>query len=62
MLVGFLTLAARDCILSRFQLHNYAGETLRERIVNVSRHPISFFQDGGLPALLSNRLVRERLR
>ena len=70
MLVGFLTPATCDRVLCRFQLHNYASETLREGVVNVSCHSISFFQNGGLPALLGefielncqHRLVRERLR
>ena len=69
MLVGFLTPATCDRVLCRFQLHNYASETLREGVVNVSRHSISFFQNGGLPALLGefielncqHRLVRERV-
>src|SRR5438876_7546514 len=70
MLVGFLSTATRDCILGRFELHNYAGETLRESIVDISRHPISFFQNRSLPALLGkflelncqHRLMSEGLR
>src|SRR5881394_1540741 len=70
MLVGFLTTATRDCILGRFQLHDHAGKTLRERVVNVSSHSVAFSQDGGALALLGkfvelnckHRLVSERLR
>src|SRR6266536_4903813 len=69
MLISFLAPATTDCILGRFQLYDHAGETLGERIVDIARHSISFFQNGGLPALLGkfielncqHRLVRERL-
>src|SRR5438876_358924 len=47
MLVCFLTTATRDGILHRFQLHDHAGEALRERVVNVSGHPMSFFHNKG---------------
>ena len=70
MLVCFLATAACHCILGRFQLHDYTRETLRQRVVNVARHSISFFENSCLPALLGkfielNRqhgLVCERLR
>src|SRR5438093_9104527 len=70
MLIRFLTTATCDCIVSRFQLNNHASEPLRERIMNIASHPISFFQNGCLPASLGkfielncqHRLVSERLR
>ena len=52
MLVRFLARAAGNRILGCFQLHNHAGETLRERVVNVPRHSISFFENRGPLALL----------
>src|SRR5207247_5756758 len=69
MSIRFLAGAARDCILGCFQLHNYPGETLRERIVNVARHSVSFFEDRRALALLGvlielngkHDLMRERL-
>ncbi len=70
MFVRFLAAITVDCVFDRFQLHNYAGETLCECVVNVARHSISFFQNGRLPALFGkfielnsqHRLMRERLR
>src|SRR5205807_9824853 len=44
--------ALRGCILSRLQLDNHTGETLSQRIVDVSRHPIAFIEDRREPALL----------
>ena len=41
-----------NSILGCFQLHNHASETLRERVVNVPRHSISFFENRGAPTLL----------
>ena len=54
----------------RFQLHNHTSETLRQRIVDIARHSISFLEHGGPLALLGklielngkHRLVGERLR
>ena len=60
MSIRFLARAARDCILGCFQLHNYPGETLRERIVNVPRHPISFFEDCRALALLGKLVEAKR--
>src|SRR5207237_9215280 len=65
-----LATAACHCILGRFQLHDYTRKTLRQRIVNVARHSVSFFENSCLAALLGkfielNRqhgLVCERLR
>ena len=45
MIVRFLAAAAGNRILGCFQLHNHTGETLRESVVNVARHSISFFED-----------------
>src|SRR5882724_2982294 len=44
MIVRFFATTARKRILGCFQLHNYTGETLCERVVDVSRHSISFFE------------------
>ena len=44
MIVRFFATAARKRILGCFQLHNYTGETLCERVVDVARHAISFFE------------------
>src|SRR5439155_23961451 len=70
MRVRLLASATRDGVLDCFQLHDYAGETLRERVVNVARQAISFLQNGRLPASLGefielnceHRLVSECLR
>ncbi len=70
MFVRPLLMPARDCILSRLQLHNHSGKALRQRVVNVSSHPVSFSEDGRKLALLGKliklncerRLVSERLR
>src|SRR5207245_3209267 len=69
MLVRLLAPATRDGVLQRFQLHDYASESLRQGIVDVACHPISFFQNGCLPASLGklielngqHRLMCERL-
>src|SRR6266853_1077099 len=45
MLVRFLAGTVGNRILGRFQLHNHTGKALRERVVNVPRHSISFFED-----------------
>src|ERR1700720_4448774 len=52
MLVPFPARTAGNCILGCFQLHNHASETLSERVVNVPRHSISFFENRGAPTLL----------
>src|SRR5438046_8943219 len=65
-----LLMPARDCILGRLQLHNHSGKALRECVVDVARHSISFSEDGRKLALLGklielnceHRLVSERLR
>src|SRR6476660_1386445 len=70
MFVRILLLAGGNRILGRFQLHNHPSETLRERVVDVSRHSISFGEDCALLALFGklielnseHRLVSKRLR
>ena len=70
MFVRLLLLAFRDCILGRLQLHNHSREALRERVVDVACHSISFLEHGRLLALRGklielnreHRLVRECLR
>src|SRR5437879_9197404 len=52
MIVCFLAIPARNRILGCFQLHNHTGETLRQSVVNVARHSISFFENRGSLALL----------
>src|SRR6476646_3975994 len=52
MIVRFFATATRNRILGCFQLHNYTGETLRERVVDVARHSISFFEDRSSLTLL----------
>src|SRR5580765_3926719 len=52
MIVSFLATAIGNRILGCFQLHNHTGETLRERVVNVARHAISFFEDRSSLTLL----------
>src|SRR6266404_4779285 len=56
MIVRFLAIPAGDRILGCFQLHNHTGETLGERIMNVARHSISFFEDRG-PLTLLGKLI-----
>ena len=56
MIVRFLATAARNRILGCFQLHNHTGETLRERVVDVARHSISFFEDRR-PLTLLGKLI-----
>src|SRR6476659_5371841 len=60
MLVPFPARTAGNCILGRFQLHNHASETLRERVVYVPRHSISFFENRGAPALLGELIELKR--
>ena len=60
MLVCFLSPATGDGILQRFQLHDYAGEALRERVVDVSRQSIAFRQNGCLTALLGKFIELNR--
>src|SRR4029077_16569078 len=52
MIVSFLATAVGNSILGCFQLHNHTGETLRERVVDVARHAISFFEDRNSLTLL----------
>src|SRR5438552_18558376 len=69
MSIRFLATAAGNRVLRCFQLYNYSGETLREGVVNVTRHSISFFDDSGALTLLGklieskrqHDLMRERL-
>src|SRR2546422_10201563 len=60
MSVGFLARAARNSILGCFQLHDHTGETLGERIVNVTRHSISFFEDRSPLTLLGKFIELKR--
>src|SRR6266478_4352854 len=56
MSVPFLATAARNCILGCFQLHNHTGKALGERVVDVPRHSISFFEDGS-PLVLFGKFI-----
>src|SRR6267378_3859390 len=60
MSVRFLATAARNCILGCFQLHNHPGETLRERVVNVPCHSVSFFKDRCALTLLGKFIELKR--
>src|ERR1700719_501160 len=60
MIVRFLTGTEGNCILGCFQLHNHTGKTLRERVVNVARHSISFFEDRSPLALLGKLIESKR--
>src|SRR6202040_761605 len=60
MLVRLPARTAGNCILSCFQLHNHAGKTLRESVVNIPCHPISFFENRGPPALLGELIELKR--
>src|ERR1700737_1394104 len=59
----------RGCVLSCLQLDNHSSQSLRECIVNIPSHPVPFFQDRRLLALLGeliqlkgeHRLVSKRL-
>src|SRR6266567_4031227 len=60
MIVRFLAIPARNRILGCFQLHNHAGETLCERVVNVPRHSVSFFEDRSPLTLLGEFIELKR--
>src|SRR4026208_101139 len=60
MLVRFFATTVGNSILGCFQLHNHASETLRERVVNVPRHSISFFENRGAPTLLGELIELKR--
>jgi hypothetical protein len=60
MIVSFLATTAGNRILGRFQLHNHTGKTLRESVVNIARHPISFFENGSALALLGKLIELKR--
>src|SRR6476659_1493223 len=60
MLVPFPARTAGNCILGCFQLNNHPGKTLGESVVNVPRHPISFFENCGPPALLGELIELKR--
>src|ERR1700730_1413268 len=69
MFVCFLARVEGDRVLGRLQLHDHTGEALRERVMNVAGHSISFFENGRSVALLSkfiqlkgeHHLMSERL-
>src|SRR4051794_33256690 len=60
MAVRFVARATGNRILGCFQLHDHAGKTLCERIVNVARHSVSLFEDGGAPTLLGKLIELKR--
>src|SRR5260370_20359028 len=69
VIVRLLTRTQGNCIFRCFQLHDHAGKTLGERVVNVARHSISLLKDGCSLTLLGkfielegeHHLMRERL-
>src|SRR2546423_9622001 len=52
VIVHFFATATRNRILGCFQLHNHTSETLRERVVDITRHSISLFEDCSMLSLL----------
>src|SRR6266550_800597 len=60
MIVRFFATAAGNCILGCFQLHNHTGEPLRQSVVDVPRHSISFFEDRSPLALLGKFIELKR--
>ena len=52
MLFCFLRQSFGSRIPGGFQLHDHSSESLRERVVNVAGHAITFCRDGRLAALL----------
>src|SRR6266404_971109 len=60
MIVRFLAIPARNRIFGCFQLDNHAGKTLCERVVNVARHSIAFFEDRRAPTLLGKLIELKR--
>src|SRR6266851_7603549 len=60
MFVCVLAGTVGDRILGGFQLHDHTGKTLRERVVDVSRHPVSFFKDRGALTLLGELIELKR--
>src|SRR6266853_1253203 len=60
MLVRFLAGTVGNRILGRFQLHNHTGKALREGVVNVPRHSISFFEDRSPLTLLGEFIELKR--
>ena len=52
MLFCFLRQSFGSRIPGGFQLHDHPSESLRERVVNVAGHAITFCRDGRLAALL----------
>src|SRR4029077_20430616 len=60
MIVRFLATTTGNRILGCFQLHNHAGKTLRERVMNVTRHSVSFFENRSPPALLGKLIESKR--
>ena len=58
--IVFLSLSRRPVrkgALRRFQLDDYARESLRERVVNVPSHPVSLFQHRSLPMCLADSQI-----
>ena len=51
MLPGFGRQPLGHRLLGGFQLHDHAGEPLRQRVVDVARHAIALGHHGGLAAL-----------
>src|SRR5206468_8988508 len=66
---SMLLVIIQECVFSRFQLHDHAGKTLRECVMDVARESIAFLQNGCLTPLFGkfielnrqHRLVCKRL-
>src|SRR5437660_219355 len=69
VIVRFLTRTQGNCVFGCFQLDDHTGETLREGVVNIAGHSISFFENRSSATLLGkfielkrkHDLMRERL-
>src|SRR3954469_11487753 len=60
MLVGFFAGPACHRVLRRFQLHDHAGETLRESVMDVARHAVALFENGRALTLLGKFIELDR--
>src|SRR3954464_10834144 len=60
MLVRFFAGPACHRVLRRFQLHDHAGETLREGVMDVTGHSVALFENGRALTLLGNFVGRDR--
>src|SRR5262245_58851050 len=55
-----LFIMIQQSFFSSFHLHDHPGEPLSERVVNISRHTGSLFENGSLTLLLYDLLAMRR--